>query len=266
MDVFFYLSKIGWYLVAPGNLLYLFALAGVVCYWTGHSRKAGILLSMMIVLMSVVAFFPVGDWLLYPLESQVAQRDMPPQIDGIIVLSGGVSARLTLMKGRSEVNEQVDRELAFIDLAKRHQNAKLLYTGGASGLGRQEYKGANAAAVFLAEHGFPSERLILEDESRNTFESAVLSKRRVSPADDETWVLITTAWHMPRALGVFCEMGWPIVPYPVDYRTQSDTLFKLAFDYSGHLQKLNVGVKEWLGLIAYSFAGKTGELLPSECG
>ena len=229
-------------------------------------RHAKVILLTVISFLVVIALFPVGDWLLYPLERQFPlEPDLPQQVDGIIVLSGAVGAKATALTGQVQVNEQVDRELAFMKLARHYPDAQLLYTGGSSSLTHQQFKGADAGRQLLDEQGINLGRVVFERESRNTSESARLSKQKVLPETGENWVLITTAWHMPRSIGVFCKENWSVVPYPVDYRVVEPNLFSVDFEFAAHLVELEVAIKEWLGLLAYWSTGRITSLIPSRC-
>ena len=251
--------------MSPGNLIYVIFLLGMILYWAGYIRSAGIVLSITFASMSAIAFFPIGNWLIFPLETRIPAPALPEQIDGIIVLSSGLHARETIERGQSQLNEQAERDFAFVNLARKYPEAKLLYTGGSSRMTKPFYSGADAAVFFLEEQSFDTDRVIFDSDSRNTVESAMLGKTKVRPGQDESWLLITTAWHMPRSVGVFCSAGWPVIPYPVDYRTRQELQLGLNFDFAGHLEKLNVGVKEWIGLVVYRLTGKTDDLLPSGC-
>ena len=266
MDIFFYLSKIFWLAFNPGNVFFLLFFISVLLLWLGKVIIARFILTVLVLAMTVVAFFSVGSWLLYPLESHFPINPiLPKQVDGIIILSGGVGAKSTVVRNQTQVNGQVDRELAFMMLARLYPNAKLLYTGGSSSLIHQQFKGADAARRMMMEQGFSVDRVLFERESRNTVESAVLSKNLLRPENGENWILITTAWHMPRSVGVFCVTGWPVIPYPVDYKTSKEGLFNINFSFTSHLNDLDVGIKEWLGLVAYRITGRTDEIIPSAC-
>ncbi len=145
----------------------------------------------------------------------------------------------------------------FMALAKRYPEAKLIFTGGASSMIHQEYKAADVARRLFSEQGIDLSRIIFERESRNTWENAVLSKKLVQPAEDEKWVLITTGWHMPRSMGIFCKAEWSVIPYPVDFQTKPGYLLRIDWGFAGHLKDLVAGVKEWVGIVAYRMMGKT---------
>jgi uncharacterized SAM-binding protein YcdF (DUF218 family) len=119
---------------------------------------------------------------------------------------------------------------------------------------------------LFKEMGLDTARITFERNSRNTFENAVLSKELVNPKSGDQWILITTAWHMPRSLGVFCKAGWPVIPYPVDHWTMPGNLLRVDLDLSGHLREFTFGMKEWLGLLVYYLSGKTTAVFPDACG
>lgn len=264
--MFFSVSKLLWIIIKPGNLLVIIVFIVALSGWRGWTRVSTKLLYHLLVLLLIISVFSVGDWLLYPLENHFPiEPELPEQIDGIIVLSGAVGAKPTALTGQVQVNEQVERELAFMKLARQYPEARLLYTGGSSSFTHQQFKGADAGRQLLVEQGIEISRVIFERESRNTSESAVLSKQKVVPQTGENWLLITTAWHMPRSVGVFCQAGWSVIPYPVDYRALKSGLFSIDFEFSAHLLELEVAVKEWLGLFAYWTSGRIPTLLPDRC-
>jgi len=266
--MFFSLSKLLWIVLAPGNFLVISTLVCVLAFRLGQKRFAKVLFYSLFTFFLVIAFFPIGNWLMHPLEQRFEMNPkLPEQIDGIIVLSGAVVAKPTVMTGQIQVNEQADRELAFMKLARLYPNARLLYTGGSSSLSHQEFKGADAGKQLLSEQGIDLDRVIFERNSRNTAESALLSKKMVQPSMGENWVLVTTAWHMPRSVGTFCKAEWTVIPYPVDFRTSgSDSQsFSISLGFAKHLVEFEVAVKEWLGLIAYWVTGRIPSILPDRC-
>jgi uncharacterized SAM-binding protein YcdF (DUF218 family) len=105
--------------------------------------------------------------------------------------------------------------------------------------------------------------LTIERRSRNTQENAEFSKVVAAPKNGERWLLVTSAFHMPRSVGLFRKAGFAVEPYPVDWRAggPADLLMPHALSIDG-LSLVDVGVREWMGLFAYWVTGKTGELLP----
>ena len=124
-------------------------------------------------------------------------------------------------------------------------------------------KEAEAAKIFFDRMGLPKNRVLYESQSRNTFENAALSRDIVQDYENGRWVLITSAIHMPRAVGVFRKSGWNIVPFPVDYYTDGYNSFEIGFQPIRGLSSLNRVTREVIGLIAYRILGRTENLFPS---
>lgn len=111
------------------------------------------------------------------------------------------------------------------------------------------------------------ERLVLESRSRNTYENAVFTRRMVSPEPGETWLLVTSAFHMPRAKALFDKAGFPTVPWPVDYRTTGREGIGLLRDNPlDSLQTTTLAIREWTGLLAYRLTGRIDSLFPGPAG
>lgn len=264
--LFFYISKLVWLFISPDSFLLILIILSLFFLYTGKLQLAKIFLTVSSSLLLVIAFFPVGEWLLYPLESHFQTNPtLPEKIDGIIVLSGAEDTELSSLWEQVEVGDAAERDLMFLSLAKIHPEAKLIFTGGSGSLTRQEYKGADVAKELFKQQGFNTNKIIFERESRNTYENIIFSKKIIQPDENENWVLITTGWHMPRSVGISCQAKWAVIPYPVDHATKKGTLFRMDFNLLGNLNTLNTGVKEWLGLFAYYLSGKTTSILPKQC-
>ncbi len=241
---------------------------GMVCLlWLFGIRKyLKSLTGLLLFTLYAMAIVPLGSSLLYPLENRFETNPILPQeIEGIIVLSGAINADKSKLWNQTEVNGAVDREMAFMKLARRYPSATLVYTGGSSNLLAQENKAADVARHLFDELGFNTEGIIFERESRNTWENARYSFQTVQPELSRPWILITSAFHMPRAIGVFCKTGWPVIPYPVDHYSSPEWSFKPGFTLAGNAGIFDMVMHEWLGLIAYRLTSKTDTLLPDTC-
>jgi len=265
--LFFWLSKIGWFAVAPENMLLVLVVAAWVLLLRGVVRWAKRLLGLAVIILLVLAVFPVGEWVTYPLESRFpANPALPDKVDGIIVLGGAEDAVRSAAWQQTQVNDAAERILASVALARRFPHAKILFTSGSGNLFDQKHRSADVAKKLYAELGLDSARLVLESESRNTAENIAHSKALVQPAKEETWLLVTSAFHMPRSVGIFCRQGWSVIPYPVDHRTLKGDLVRLGAGIAGNLNTLSYGIKEWMGLAAYFATGRTTAFFPSGCG
>jgi uncharacterized SAM-binding protein YcdF (DUF218 family) len=256
----FVLSKLLWAVAAPGNLLLLLVLVGLMVQRGGRRRSSRLALAAALALLAV-AVLPIGQWTVAPLEARFPEPQLPAHIDGIIVLGGAVQSDITRAHGQVALDGAASRITETLAIALRHPEAKLLLSGGdASILPRPGEREADDTRRLFIELGVAPERILIEDRSRNTFENALFSRAVAAPKPGETWVLVTSAMHMPRAVGCFREVGWNVLPYPVDYRTEAHPLpdFKLA----EHLDLLDLAAKEWVGLVAYRLLGRTDALLP----
>lgn len=264
--VFFWLSKLLWAVVAPSSLLMILIFATWILLVRSKWRAAKISMTVFCFFVLVISIFPLGKWLLMPLEQQFqANPVLPEQIDGIVVLSGSGWTQGTEYWQQVQLNDASERHLAFMALARKYPNAKLVYTGGSGDIFNAELKQADVAMQLYQSQGFDTSRIIFERQARNTAENALLSHQMIQPDPSENWLLVTTAWHMPRSIGIFCKIGWSMIPYPVDHRTLPNQPFTWRWSFAGNLGGLDEALKEWLGLTAYYVAGKTPELLSNTC-
>lgn len=267
MDTLFFLvSKIVWLLLSPDSLLLILILLTLGLLYIGKNKQAKILLTTISGILIIISFFSIGEWLLYPLETRFPTNPiLPQQIDGIIVLSGAEDPLLSSVWNQVELGSASERDLTFLSLAKKYPTAKLVFTGGTGSLINQEYKAADVAKKLFEQQGFDTTRILFERESRNTYENIIYSKKLAQPKKGENWILITTSWHIPRSIGIFCKADWHVIPYPVDHQTNKDNLFRINLDLIDNLQMLKTAIKEGLGLFAYYLSGKTDSLFPEKC-
>jgi uncharacterized SAM-binding protein YcdF (DUF218 family) len=232
----FYLSQVLWTVGQPSRILALAIVAACCLSITGTGRLR-ILSAATVGLLVFFVITPVGYWLLVPLEARFPARDstLSPPPYGIIALGGDSGRRLD----------------SLARLSRQFPEARLVYSGRGD---------RNAAAFEMREHHIDPARVILETSSRNTFENAVNSAQIVKPQADERWLLITSAAHMPRAVGCFRRAGFSIVAYPVDLATQGG----LGPAPIGELRlyQLDDAAKEWIGLLVYRVVGNTNTLFP----
>lgn len=257
--VFFALSKgLGAFLKVETWLL---ALAGLT-FWASMSARIKVARYGSAVLALAIlglGLFPLGDVLMRPLEAEYPAGAAPAEVDGIVLLGGGEDVAASLYSGQPQLGEGGDRYLAALALARANPDARLLFAGGSGRLrditGNEVSEAAVAERIFQAQ-GIAPRRLLLEGQSRNTNENARLSYALAEPKKDETWVLITSAFHMPRALGSFSEAGWPaLIPFPVDFRSR-DWSDGLGWNFQRNLEMTNIALREWVGRLVYSVTGR----------
>jgi uncharacterized SAM-binding protein YcdF (DUF218 family) len=261
--VFYLLAKIGWFVATPSNALPLLILAGVALVLLKHRRSGlGIALAATAGIL-IGGLAPVANALILPLEERFPPfRDDGRPVDGIILLGGSVEPDEAADRGQFAANDSAERIMSTITLARRYPQARIVISGGSGTLfGRRAE--APLIAVYLTGFGLAAERLVVEDRSRTTAENAAFTRSLVEPKPGERWLLVTSAWHMPRAVGVFGKVGFPVTPYPVDFRTGGrGDLLRPFGSVSVGLKRLDLAMKEWVGLVAYRLSGRTSELFP----
>ena len=167
---------------------------------------------------------PLGPTLVEPLEDRFeSPTDLPARIDGIIAVGGGY-----------------DRMMEAVRLAKMFPQTRLLFTGD----GEERWLDYAQAA------GIDPNRLTVEPLSGTTYENAQFSSALVRPQPSQTWLLVTSAAHMPRTVGTFRKAGFSVKPWPVK---RTDINAAGAYAVAKH---------EWLGLVAYWLLGRTDTLFP----
>jgi uncharacterized SAM-binding protein YcdF (DUF218 family) len=148
-------------------------------------------------------------------------------------------------------------------LARRYPEAKLALIGGEGGFIPVGLPESRATLGFVIEQGIAPERVIMEERSRSTHENAVYAKELIRPAPGATWILITSAYHMPRAVASFEAVDWPMIPYPVDYRIDPQTGLRANFSLLDGLSASSLAGHEWVGLLGYRLMGWTRQLFPA---
>ncbi len=260
----FIFGKLVWAVLQPGNLLTLCLLAGIFLYFLSHGRRGKVLVGISALGSALLAVTPIGPAMLFALEERFSRpAKLPERIDGILLLGGAVNPALSLSSGETVLNCGAERVLGGVALARRHPEAKLILVGGEGELFPTGYSEARATLKFVVDQGIAPARILLEEKSRTTHESAVYAKELLRPAPRQAWVLVTSAYHMPRSVGAFTAAGWQVIPYPVDFSIDPGTDLRPSFSLLDGLSASTLAGKEWVGLVAYRLMGWTRELFPA---
>jgi uncharacterized SAM-binding protein YcdF (DUF218 family) len=262
--LFFVLSKTLGIALLPTNFLIGIGVFGAILLATRFASLGRKLLIASIALLAICGFSPLGNWLLYPLEQRFPPWDAargPP--DGIVVLGGSIDPDLSAAHGVAVVRNSADRLIATAALAYRYPNARVIFSGGSGNLISDDAREADYAGAVFESLGVSKARLTMERRSRNTQENAEFSRALAAPKAGERWLLVTSAFHMPRSVGVFRKAGFAVEPYPVSWLVGGHAdLFKFSVLSLEGLGRVDVGVREWMGLAAYGISGKTSEFFP----
>ncbi|WP_024278833.1 YdcF family protein [Xanthobacter sp. 126] len=264
MDSFFAASKMFWFLVAPSNLLMLLGGFGLFLAIASGRRWGLGLLAVSIVGWGVLGFSPVSNYLLNPLEERfpIYRGDEP--ITGVILLGGAEVAEVGIARGVPAYANAGERAIAFGALARKYPDVRLVFSGGNGKGTSSTLTEARMTMIALPELGIAPERVEFESHSRNTAENALFTKELLKPKPGERWLLVTSAFHMPRAVGCFRKVDFDVIPYPVDFRTAGPNELNETFSRTAvGLDMADVSIKEWVGLVAYYLSGKTSALFPA---
>lgn len=261
----FYLSKLFEFATLPSNLIGLMGALGIAAILLRWRKLGAGLLMCSALVLTVGGWSPIGPALLLVLEDRFPPPQLAEPIAGIVMLGGAIDAHITAERGQSTLNEAGERVTAMAALSRRFPQARLLLSGGASHvLTTQPATESAVARDLLVDLGVAPSRIEMEERSRDTCENARESQRIVEPQSGEQWLLVTSAAHMPRAVACFRAVGFPVIPYPVDYRTQgAANLRRPAVSIADGLQALDLAAHEWLGLVVYRLLGRTSEIFPA---
>jgi len=262
--LFFTASKTLGYLLLPTNFLIGLGLTGAILMATRFAGLGRKLVVVAVLLLFICGLSPLGNILLYPLEQRFPPWDPARGApDGIIVLGASIEADLSAAHGTPVVRSAPDRIIAAAALAHRYPKARVVFSGGSANLISSDAREADFAGAIFESLGIDRSRLVMERRSRNTHENAVFSKALLMPKDGERWLLVTSAFHMPRSVGLFRKAGFAVEPYPVDWRVgrRGDLLTFTSVALDG-LGRTDMAVREWLGLTAYRVTGRIDEILP----
>jgi uncharacterized SAM-binding protein YcdF (DUF218 family) len=262
--LFFVLSQTAGKAILPANILLGLGVLGALLLLTRHALTGRKLLVLAIALLSVCAFSPLGNLLLYPLESRFppwnASAGAP---DGIIILGGSIDPDVSEARGTPVITGAADRIVGGAALARKYPNARIILTGGSAKLIFNDAREADYAAMVFDSLGIEKSRLIIERNARNTVENAEFSKALAAPRPGERWLLVTSAVHMPRSVGLFRKIGFAVEPYPVDWRTRGlEDVWTFTPLAREGLVRTDLAMREWIGLVAYRLTGKIDDLLP----
>jgi uncharacterized SAM-binding protein YcdF (DUF218 family) len=264
-DLLFALSKLAAPLLDPQAALLLVTTLGTLLLFSSRRLWLGRAIVGTATTMGLLLWIvPLGSWWLQALETTFPEPALPGRVDGIVVLGGDVDTGLVRRVGAAAAGDGgMPRLVAAAELARRHPDARLVFTGGSGNLFAPDDRDADAARPLLARLGVPPERVLFEDRSRNTHENATESFRLARPGPDETWVLVTSAFHMPRAIGCFRRAGWRVIAFPVDRRADPAEGISLNRSPGRRLGEFGRALRETIGLAVYRLLDRTDAFWPA---
>ncbi len=260
--MFFILSKIFWTLAQPLNAICLLAASGLIfrMKWPKAGTK---MVVVAVCLLLICGMLPVGPVLMVWLERQYPATEAPTNVDGIIVLGGAFESNLSRKSEKLSANSDIGRIFCAVELTKINPSARLAFTGGSGDILNPETLEGQDIRQFINLIDFKHRNILFEEKSRNTFENAVYSKEMLNPQNDENWVLVTSAYHMPRSVSVFQKLDWNVTAYSCGHKTTGKygEIFTQLPSVTGNFTMLNIAIKEIIGSVIYYVTGKSAFLL-----
>ena len=257
----FYLSKILWLIFNPFNIFIFITLLSIFLYFFNLRRVSLIIFLINFIFIAFISFIPIGSFLIYKIEKEYHSHIKIPEIvDGILILGGATDPLLFKEYDQISLNDSAERLVESVMIIKKFEKAKVIFSGGSGVVNRPELSHSQVAKSFYTKMGIEIEKIIFEDDSINTYENIIYSKKIANPKINENWLLITSASHMKRALLIADKNNWKFIPYAVDFKNIKD--FKLIpnLNLLTNLNTFHQGSHEWLGLFAYYLMGRTDKV------
>lgn len=268
----FVFGKLVHFLVSPFNLLIALTITGLLLRWIGAKqpwirRLGAVSLGAAGAWLTLIVLTPFGGMLGYGLETRIERRPLNlDEVAGVIVLGGATAdGRLVEDHGTYAINDAAERLTALIAIRRLRPDMPVIVSGGSGLLFPGKTREADITRAFLGEQGVDPSTIMFETDSRNTFENAVFTADilgELESPSERPWLLVTSAFHMPRALGCFRQAGLEVAPYPVDYRILKPSwALRAPFD---RLDDMELAVREIVGLVTYRILGRTDALFPDD--
>ncbi|MGL4610434.1 MAG: YdcF family protein [Trueperaceae bacterium] len=252
-----------WALSQPSNIVFGLLLLGFALMLFRVYIFGRRVLGLALILAVLPALFPMKELMGRRLEqAYTAPNPLPERIDGILVLGGTVDWQVSEAREQMSLNQGGERMTVVASLAEHYPNARLVFTGLYKEVIPNEFTTRATSNGFFSGDEFQARSLVFIGEARSTYEEALLSIRTLQPRVGERWILVTSAYHMPRAMGTFQTQGWLMIPYPVDFRTTGNLTPKPSLNVLGKLVELDDFSREWGALFMYQRLGRIEKMFP----
>jgi len=257
----FYLSKIIWLVLNPFNIYIFFTLLTIILYLFNFKKISITIFLINTLFLFIICFFPIGNYLIHQIEKEYYLHiDIPEKIDGVLILGGATNPLMFKEFKQISVNESSERLIESVYIIKQFKNSKVIFSGGSGIINRPDLGHSQVAKSFYKKMGVQDNRIIYEDNSRNTYENILFSKKIANPKKNENWILITSASHMKRAILIGSKHNWNFVPYAVDFKTTKKYKLSPNLSLLSNLNSFQQGSHEWLGLISYFLMNRTNRI------
>lgn len=265
-DIFFIIAKTTSFITRPSNIIFL---SLFILFFFLKKSKLIFKLIYIFILLFLVA--PFGLLIINQLEKRVPiPSQIPNNLNYIIVLGGFEELNLTSDRNQLNLNGSSERIIFATKLANNLKESKIVFVGGSGHFkkNKKDFKNTDVVKDYFKSINFNLNRVIFIPGSRNTYENIRDLKNNINLSSKD--VIITSAFHMPRVLGLLNKNEISLIPFPVDYKTTKNVIdqnlftinFFQTFSVSQNLHWLDFAVRECLALIIYRVTGKTDSFFP----
>ena len=257
----FYLSKMIWLVLNPFNIFVLFTIVTIILHLISFRKISIAIFLTNFLYLIIISFLPIGNYLINKIEKEYhSNLIIPDKLDGILILGGATNPSMYKEFNQISVNGSAERLIESVSIIKRFKYSKVIFSGGSGVINRPDLGHSQVAKSFYKKIGIEESRIIFEDNSRNTYENILFAKKIAKPKLNENWLLITSAFHMKRAMLIASKNEWELIPYAVDFKTMKKFRFTPNLNLLSNINSLQNGLHEWLGLIFYYLMKRTDKI------
>ncbi len=257
----FYLSKILWTILNPFNLFIFLYLFSFILYFFTLKKLSTVFFLLNFLFLFSISLFPIGNFLIHIIEKEFhTDIDIPDKLDGILIIGGASNALMFKEYNQINLNDSAERLVESVNIINKFNTSKVIFSGGSGIINRPDLDHSQVAKSFYKKMGVDTNRIIFENNSRNTYENIVFSKKIADPKKNEKWLVITSASHMKRTLLIAEKNNWNMIPYAVDFKNVKNFKLLPNLKLLSNLNSFQYGVHEWIGLISYYLMGRTTKI------
>ena len=238
------------FLLPPGIFIFILMGTGLWLLFKNHLKSALVNLGIALALWAF-ATGAVSHLLMHGLESKF-QAPANPQGDVIVLLGGGVYEGVPDFSGIGAPSDEMLSRLVTPGRLQKKLNLPIIISGGSVFPGR-----ASEAVIdkrFLVDLGVPADKIVMEENSRDTMENAQYVKVLCARHQFKQPLLVTSAYHMERSVWSFARAGMNVTPYPANYRTSKDRKYSWNDFLPRDMRDTYTALHEYLGLAYYKMA------------
>lgn len=255
-----------WLWLSPAQLLLLVGGLGFVLVCTPWRMLGRVLLAPAFATLLLVTYTPFAAQMIKTLEDRFPAPLVPPaSVTGILVLGGAELADPALARNLSPVADMNARHARMAQLLQAHPQARAIYAGAlaepAAAAAAAALADSAQAKALLQRHGIDPGRVQWVENGLDTFEAMIFARDRAQPQPGETWLLVTSGWHMPRAMGVAQRQGWKLIPQPVAEMT--GIRVAAPGQAAAGLSLAERAIREWSALTLYAMFDRTNAWFPA---